>query len=260
MSVGRPSDDGVSDNDAPLRDHTLLVTGAGAGFGRAIALAAAHAGAQLVLLGRTAARLEAVHDRIIEAGGAPPIIVPGDLALLAEDGAAELASALADEVGPLHGLVHAAGELGSRVPLQFYPPSQWQQVLQVNLTAPFLLTRALLPLLQSATAARVVFMSSSVGIAGRAYWGAYAVSKFGIEGLAQVLHEELAGTSAIGVHVVNPGAMRTAMRAAAYPGEDPATVADPAALAPTIVELLRTDRQDPRLRIELQPKPAVPGR
>ena len=193
----------------------------------------------------------------LAAGGAPPIIVPGDLALLAEDGAAELAGALADEVGMLHGLVHVAGELGSRVPLQFYPPSQWQQVLQVNLTAPFLLTRALLPLLQAAPAARVIFMSSSVGIAGRAYWGAYPCRSSAWRVSHRCCTRELAGTSAIGVHVVNPGAMRTAMRAAAYPGEDPASVAQPDTLAPAIVALLRTDTRDARLRIELQPKPAT---
>ncbi len=243
---------------ASLHEHWILVTGAGDGFGRAIALAAAQAGAQLVLLGRTASKLEAVHDTIIAAGGEAPIIVPGDLAALDEDGADELAGALADEVGALHGLVHVAGELGGRVPLQFYPPSQWQQVLQTNLTAPFLLTRALLPLLQSAPAARILFMSSSVGIVGRAFWGAYAVSKFGVEGMAQVLRDELANTSEIDVHVVNPGAMRTRMRAAAYPVEDPASVPPPEHLAPAIIELLRTDRRDSQQRIELQQKPTAP--
>lgn len=242
-----------------LRGHNILVTGAGAGFGRAIALAAAAAGAQLLLLGRTPEKLEAVYDQVVAEGGTAPIIVPGDLQQLEEDGADELAGAIANEIGELHGLVHNAGELGGRVPLQYYSPSQWNQVLQVNLTVPFLLTRALLPLLLSAPAARVIFMSSSVGIEGRAFWGAYAVSKFGVEGLAQVLRDELANTSNIDVHVVNPGGMRTAMRAAAYPAEDPTTRRAPEDLAPAIVELLRTDLRDPRTRIELQPSAQAPA-
>lgn len=236
----------------PLRAHTVLVTGAGDGIGRALAEAIAAAGGQAVLLGRTEAKLAAVHDAIVAAGHLAPIIVPGDLAALDDAGAEDLANVLAEEIGPLHGLVHNAAELGLLAPLQHYPAATWERVLHVNLTAPFLLTRALLPLLLSAPAARVLFLSSTVGTAGRAFWGAYAVSKFGLEGMAQVLREELKETSQVSVHVVNPGATATAMRATAYPAEDPQTLASPTAIAARLVTLLDCRGERPADRTELR--------
>ena len=122
----------------------------------------------------------------------------------------------------LHGLVHCAAVVGPRTPLAFYPANDWAQVLQVNLTAAFLLTQALLPALHAAPGAHILFSSAAEGLRGAAYWGAYAVSKFGVEALAQVLREELAATSKISVHVIDPGPTRTALRAAAFRAEDPA--------------------------------------
>ena len=243
------SDDTVAPD---LRNHNILITGAGDGFGRALACQAAAAGAQVLLLGRTLAKLEAVYDSIVAAGGITPILVPGDLATLNANGAEGVAEAITDQIGMLHGLVHNAAQLGQRVPLQYYDPIQWQQLLQVNLSAPFLLTRALLPALLAADAARILFLSSTVGTRGRAYWGAYSVSKFGLEGLAQVLRDELENTSSVRVHVVNPGRMRTAMRAAAYPAEDPDSLPLPAVLAAAALPLLDIRQLDPREQIALQ--------
>ena len=127
----------------------------------------------------------------------------------------------------LDGLVHNAGILGSRSPIQHHDVAEWQRVLHVNLTAPFILCRCLLPLLLQSGDASVIFTSSGVGRTGKAYWGAYAVSKFGIEGLNQVLAEEMGGKPSIRVNAVNPGPTRTAMRAAAYPAEDPLQLKTP---------------------------------
>ena len=208
----------------PLTGRNVMITGAGAGIGRALSLACAAAGAQLLLLSRSQQHLESTCDAITTAGGAPPVLIPGDLNRLDDAAAEQIGEAVQDQFGALHGLVHSAAVLGARVPLAFYGTADWQTVLQVNLTAPFLLTRALLPALQAAAAARVLFMSAAEGVRGSAYWGAYAASKFGIEGLAQVWREELEATTRIGIHVIDPGRRRTGLRAAAFRAEDPAAI------------------------------------
>ena len=226
-----------------LGDRNIMVTGAGAGIGRAVALAAAAAGARVLLLGRTIAPLEATWDAIVAAGGPEPVIVPLNLASDSEQPYAEVAEAVDQQLGPLHGLVHCAGALGPKVPIEHYPATDWHHVMAVNVNGAFLLTRALLPALRAAPAASLVFSSSSVGRSGRAYWGAYAVAKFAIEGLVQVLADELENTSAVRVNSVNPGGTRTAMRAAAYPAENPLSVPDPASRAPLYLYLL-SDRSN----------------
>jgi NAD(P)-dependent dehydrogenase (short-subunit alcohol dehydrogenase family) len=151
-------------------------------------------------------------------------------------------SSLAEQIegtyGRLDGLLHNAGILGQRAPIEHYDVGTWHEVLHINLTIPFVLTRTLLPLLRKAADASIVFTSSSVGRRGRAYWGAYAVSKFGIEGLSQVLADETDSSGHIRVNCINPGGTRTAMRRAAYPGEDPAAVPDPAELMSPYLFLL----------------------
>ena len=127
----------------------------------------------------------------------------------------------------LDGIVHNASMLGPKVPIAHYPADQFQQVLQVNAFAPFLLTQVLLPVLEKSPSASIVMISSSVGRAGRAYWGAYAVSKFALEGLTQVLADEHSHAAKIRINSLNPGGTRTAMRRAAYPAEDPATLPTP---------------------------------
>lgn len=224
-----------------LAGRTILVTGASDGIGAACAEGCAAFGATVILHGRDNARLDALYDRIRDAGHPEPAILPLDLGTLTPDLCQQTHDWLQDTFGRLDGLLHNAAVLGDRSPIEHTKPERWQQVLQVNLTAPFLLTRALLPLLQAAEDASIVFTSSSVGRRGRAHWGAYAVSKFGLEGLMQVLADELANISAIRVNSLNPGATRTRMRRNAYPGEDPARLPAPESLLPAFLYLLGPD-------------------
>lgn len=210
-----------------VRDRVILVTGAGDGIGKAAARTFALYGAHVILLGRTREKLEAVFDWISEHTATRPVIVPADLAALDDASANALVDAIHGEFGRLDGLLHNASLLGPRVPVAHYDAQQWQRVMQVNAFAPFLLTKALLGLLDASGDASVVFTSSSVGRKARAYWGAYAVSKFALEGLNQVLADEHEHAGRIRFNSLNPGATRTAMRATAYPGENPADVAAP---------------------------------
>jgi len=212
-----------------LRGKVILVTGAGDGIGRAAARTSALYGADVILLGRTRSKLEAVSDWIQERTDTSPVIVPCDLAALADENANALTDATLDAFGRLDGLIHNASLLGPKVPIAFYPSTDWQQVFTVNVFAVFLLTRALLPALEKSESASVLMTSSSVGRKARAYWGAYAASKFALEGLTEVLADEHEHTGRIRFNSVNPGGTRTAMRAAAYPAEDPATVPPPEA-------------------------------
>lgn len=224
-----------------LHDKVILVTGAGDGIGRCAAETFAAHGATLILLGRTIAKLEQVYDAIEAAGNPQPAIYPLSLEGANEQDYLHLADALAVEFGRLDGLLHNAGELGPRTSIANYDLASWQKVMQVNVTGAFLLTKAVLPLLKQAESASVVFTSSGVGRHGRAFWGAYAVSKFAVEGLSQVLAHELQDVSSVRVNCVNPGATRTRMRAAAYPAEDPATVKAPADIMPTYLYLMGRD-------------------
>lgn len=210
-----------------LDNRVVLVTGAGDGIGRAVSLAAAAHGATVVLLGRTIRKLESVYDEIVDAGGPKPGIYPMNLEGAVMHDYEELAATIDREFGRLDGLVHNAGILGNKSPIEHYDPMDWHRVIHVNLSAPFLLTRACFPLLRNAADASIVFVSSSVGRRGRAYWGAYAVSKFGLEGLMQVLADETENGQVVRCNSLNPGATRTGMRRQAYPGEDPATLKTP---------------------------------
>ena len=191
-----------------LRGRVIAVTGAGAGIGRAVALAAAAHGAELVLIGRTVAKLEAVHHEIEALQQTEASIAPLDLERAIARDYDQLADALQTRYGRLDGLVH-------------------NRVLHVNLTAAFALTQVLLPALTAAADASIVFTSSSVARRPRAYWGAYAVSKCGIEGLCRTLADELENSGHMRVNALNPGPVRTRMRAQAYPAEDPRTLIAP---------------------------------
>ncbi|MDZ7785068.1 MAG: YciK family oxidoreductase [Halioglobus sp.] len=224
-----------------LRDRIVLVTGAGDGIGRTAALTYAQYGATVLLLGRTGAKLEAVYDLIEKAGRAKPAIIEMDLATAGESGYKNLADALGSEFGRLDGLLHNAALLGDRGPIRNADYATWQEVMQVNVNAQFALTRSLLPLLQESPRASVVFTSSTVGRVGRAYWGAYAVSKFATEGFMQVLAQELENTSRIRVNTLNPKATNTAMRRAAYPGENPSDNPSPEQIMPAYLFLMGDD-------------------
>jgi NAD(P)-dependent dehydrogenase (short-subunit alcohol dehydrogenase family) len=220
-----------------LQGRVIAVTGAGSGLGRAVALAAARHGAALVLIGRNVPRLEAVHAEIVALAQAEPCIAPLDLERALARDYDTLAAALRERFGRLDGLLHNAALLGTLAPIEHADMQNWHRVLHVNLTAAFALTQVLLPALRASSDASIVFTSSGVGRRGRANWGAYAVSKFGVEGLSQVLADEL-GNSAIRVNTINPGGTRTTMRRQAYPGENPETLPPPEALVNPYLWLL----------------------
>ncbi len=225
-----PTDDEIRSYQAPaglLTGRAILVTGAGGGLGSALARACATLGAQVVLSGRNVRKLETVYDAIVAAGGPRPSIAPLDLERADANHYGALAEAVRNEFGRLDGLVHAAAALGERAPIEHYDVVKWLKVMHVNVNAAFIVTQALLPLLRLSQDASIVFTTSGVSVRGRAYWGAYAASKFAVEGLMQVLADEIDTTTGIRVNSVNPGRMRTLMRAAAFPGEVPATLPQP---------------------------------
>ena len=221
-----------------LNDRVILITGAGSGIGATAARSFAKHGATVVLVGRTQAKLEAVYDAIEAEGGKQPGIFVMDFAKAQGDDYQNLFDGLEQEFGRLDGLLHNASMLGNRSPIEHYDIPVWLETIHVNLNAPFILTRTLLPLLQQSVDASVIFTSSGVGRKGRAYWGAYAVSKFGIEGLSQILADEC---DKIRVNCINPGATRTAMRKLAYPGEDPTTLKTPAEIMGPYLYLIGPD-------------------
>ncbi|MBL4606440.1 MAG: YciK family oxidoreductase [Pseudomonadales bacterium] len=224
-----------------LKDKVILVTGASDGIGKAAAIAYAKYGATVILLGRSIPKLEAVYDEIEQAGFNKPAIYPLDLAVAAEHDYQELANILQREFGKLDGLLHNAGILGQLTPIEQYPAELWQKVMQVNVDSAFMLTQATLPLLHNADNASLIFTSSSVGRKGHAYWGAYSVSKFAVEGLMQVLAEELDNTSNIRVNSINPGATRTTMRSSAFPAENPETLHRPEEIIAAYLYLMGKD-------------------
>lgn len=224
-----------------LENKVIAVTGAGDGIGAVAAKTFAAHGATVILIGRTVPKLEAVYDEIEAAGDPQPGIYPICLNGAVEKDYQDMHDRLEESFGKLDGLLHNAGELGQRTPIANYKLESWQKVMQVNVTAQFLMTKSLLPLLEKADHASIIFTSSGVGRVGKPFWGAYAVSKFATEGLCQVLANELDGTSNIRVNCINPGATRTRMRAAAYPAENPASVKTPQEIMPTYLYLMGDD-------------------
>jgi NAD(P)-dependent dehydrogenase (short-subunit alcohol dehydrogenase family) len=249
----------MHDYQAPadlLKDRIIMVTGAGSGIGRAAAMAYAAHGATVILVGRTVERLEDIYDEIEAAGYPQPAIVPMNFEGAAVKEYEELAMTIEDNFGRLDGLLHNAGILGDRSPVELYDPATWNRVMQVNATAPFLLSRAMIPLLRKSTDASMIFTSSGVGRQARAYWGAYAISKFAVEGLAQLLADELDDERHnIRVNSLNPGATRTGMRMLAYPAEDPNKNPKPEALMPVYLYLMGKDSRGVNgQQIDAQPK------
>jgi NAD(P)-dependent dehydrogenase (short-subunit alcohol dehydrogenase family) len=235
----------MQDYQAPktlLKDKVILVTGAGDGIGKEIAMTYAKHGATILLLGRTTAKLETVYDSIVEAGLPEPAILPVNLEGAVETDYHKIADVIDQEFGRLDGLVLNASLLGSMTPIEQYEAEVWQKVMQVNVHANFLLVKTMIPLLRAADEPSVVFTSSSVGRKGRAFWGAYAVSKFATEGLAQILADEHdADDDFIKFNVINPGATRTNMRASAYPAENPMSIKAPQDIMPLYLYLMGAD-------------------
>jgi NAD(P)-dependent dehydrogenase (short-subunit alcohol dehydrogenase family) len=223
-----------------LKDKIIMVTGAGDGIGRTAALNYAAHGATVLLLGRTQVKLEKVYDEIITAGGQRPSIAVINFKTAVADDYENLGMQIEQEFGHLDGLLHNAGLLGHRAPIEQFPVGSFMEVMHVNVNAQFVLTRTLLPLLKKSADASLLFTSSGVGRKGRAFWGAYAVSKFATEGLMEVLADELENTT-VRTNCINPGATRTNMRAAAYPGEDPLSVKAPADIMAPYLFLMGED-------------------
>jgi NAD(P)-dependent dehydrogenase (short-subunit alcohol dehydrogenase family) len=221
-----------------LAGRVIAITGASSGIGRAVALACAHVGAEVILVGRNARKLEAVHTEIETAGGPSPTIAVLDLEKAIASDYDQLAAAVLERFGRLDGLLHNAGILGTLSPIEHHDVPTWCRVMHINVTAAFALTQVLLPALKRSQDASVLFTSSSVGRHGRAYWGAYAVSKFATEGFMQVLASELENITSIRVNSLNPGRARTMMRRQAYPAEDLNSLPMPETLTGPYIALL----------------------
>ena len=226
-----------------LADRIILVTGAGAGLGRAAARAYARHGATVILLGRTLAKLEACYDEIEAAGGPQPALITLDLATAGEAEYSQLAETLATAFGRLDGLLHSAGLNSATLPLEHVSLPTWQSLLQVNLGAAFALTRYCLPLLRQAPRASVLFTSARAGREVRAYQGPYAVAKHGVETLMQLFHQELHSTTHIRCNSFDPGPCATTLRKVNFPSENPATLAQPEDLMPWYLYLMGDDSQ-----------------
>ena len=221
-----------------LAGRVIAITGATGGIGRAVALAAAREGAQLIVMGRNLLKLQGLHAELEQIAPGAALMAQIDLEKALAQDYDRIADAVMKHYGRLDGLVHCAGLLGALSPVEHYDVPTWCKVMHVNVTAAFALTQVLLPALRKSTDASVIFTSSSVGRKGRANWGAYAVSKFALEGLSQVLADELMGNSSVRVNTLNPGAARTMMRRQAYPSENIETLPLPESLVGPYLKLL----------------------
>ncbi len=227
-----------------LKDRIVMITGASDGIGKSLALKAAELGATVILHGRNTKKLETVYDEILAIkGSARPSIAVLDFATADGDAYTALVESIQQEFGRLDGLVHNASILGKRWSIEQYEPAEWQRVMHVNLTAPFVLTQMLLPPLKQSDDPSVIFTSSGVGRVGKAFWGAYAVSKFGTEALSQILADEHPHQP-IRFNCLNPGPVRTKLRQAAFPAEDRETLKTPDEILPAYLYLLGPDSRD----------------
>jgi len=221
-------------NKKPLEDRLALVTGASRGIGRAVALSLARNGAHVVICARTVGALEELDDEIRDFGGKATLL---QLDLSKGDKIDQLGPTLFQRWGKLDILVGNAGILGPLSPLHHVTEDAWRQVIDINLSANWRLIRTLDPLLKRSDAGRAAFVTSGAATGKYAYWGPYAVSKAGLETLVKTYARELNDTN-VKVNLINPGPMRTAMRAKAFPGEDPKQLATPDEIVPLFLELV----------------------
>jgi NAD(P)-dependent dehydrogenase (short-subunit alcohol dehydrogenase family) len=224
-----------------MQDRVILVTGAGSGIGAAVARGLAGCGATVVLLDKSVAALEQVYDAIEASGGAQPAIYPLNLEGASEKDYIDLALKMGEEFGRLDGLLHNAAMLGALTPVAHLESELWYRVLQVNLNGPVLMTHACLNLLAASDDASILFASDSVGRQGKAYWGAYGVSKAAIENFMQVLADELEANTRVRVNSIDPGPVATGLRSLAYPGENPDHLARPEDVVRPYLYLLGPD-------------------
>lgn len=219
-------------------DKVALVTGAADGIGRAVTIALAQHGATVLMLDKKARHLEKLYDQITAQQFKEPVILPIDLMDTTDITATQLAQAISDDVGKLDILLHNAAELGSPSPLDQYDMSYWEQVMQTNLHAPYLLTRALLPLLRQTHPTQLLFSSADIGRNPKAYGGAYSIAYAGIEAQMTIWSQELERVSQISVNSIDPGPVRTVLRRRSHPGEDQASLATPTQIVPAYLKVL----------------------
>lgn len=203
-----------------LKGRTILVTGASDGIGRAAAASFSEHGATVILLGRKQKKLEQVYDLIEDQGRPQPALFALDFTKAGPPHFDKLAESIAQEFGRLDGILHCAATLGTLTPLELFDDEVWSKVMQVNLQAPFWLTRACLPLLRESEDASIIFTTADVGRQGRAYWGAYSLAAAAVENMMQIWSSELSDNTSIRVNSIDPGAVRTFLRANSHPGED----------------------------------------
>ena len=210
-----------------LKNRIVLITGAAEGIGRAVSKGFAQYGASTILLDKKSRKLEALYDEIVDLGWPEPTLVVQDFNQLDLRRALEIGAGIEHDFHRLDGLLHNAGYLSVLTPLHSVDPAVWQETLQVNLTAPYLLTQALFPLLKKSSSASIIFTSADVGRRGRAYWGAYAAAYGGIETLTQTWADEVEHNTTIRMNTIDPGSVRTKMRNVAYPGEIASSIRPP---------------------------------
>ena len=227
-----------------LENRVILITGAAGGLGSTAAYEFAKQGAVVILLDKNLPKLEKVYDAILEQGGIEPILYPFDLAGASENDYIELAQRIDEKYGMLHGLVHGAVELSAFTPLIQFGTKEWGHTFNVNVNAPFILTRELLPVMQKAPKASIVFISDSSARLAPAYCGAYGVSKVAIEGLASVLSQEFEGGGKIRVNTLIPCPIDSPLRRRAYPAEDKSLLPSMASLNPIFCYLLSDESVD----------------
>jgi NAD(P)-dependent dehydrogenase (short-subunit alcohol dehydrogenase family) len=221
----------------PLSQQVILITGAGGGLGATAALTLARHGAHVILLDNKIPKLEAVYDKIVQAGAPEPILYPFDLAGATENDFQELANRIDEKYGSLQGILHSAVEFSGFTPISLLGTKEWGHALNVNLNGPFLLCRVLLPVLQKSPHASIVFTSDSSARNAPAYSGAYGVSKFAVEGFAKILAEEVESAGKIRVNIMVPGPVDSPLRKKAYPGVDNSKLPPMDFLAPVYLYL-----------------------
>ena len=223
--------------EGELKGKVILVTGANRGFGLAMTMDLSRSGAKVIMLGRDLGSLEYAYDAVVDKGFQEPTLYPLDIEGATPENYQSLQDDIFNQFEKLDGLIHNAAILGTMMPVDQYDIKLWYSTLQINLNGPFMLTQFLIPLLNKSDDARILFLSAEQGREAKAYWGAYGVSKFAVEGFAKTLSEELEKTN-IRVNTLDPGVMRTEMRRAAYPAEDTTKNSSPESKSPAIVYLM----------------------
>lgn len=232
--------DGYQPSGDLLKDRVILVTGAGDGIGRAAAVEYSKYGATVLLTGRTKSKLERVYDEIVGLGYVEPMIYVLDLAEVGEDELMQIALSIRKDLGRLDGVLHNAADLDVLTPFEHIDQASWERTMRVNVTIPFLLTKACIPLLREQKSSSIVFTTDECANKPKGYWGAYAVSKAAVQNFAGILAIELQNTS-VSVNCIDPGATRTEMRLRTHPGSPIKSYPLPAAIMTAYLYLMGPD-------------------